>query len=511
MNKHGLIFLIGLILLLVRCQPQESENKRQGENRPAAWLSTCSESLSSGEPSDLRNAQCGSYALLENPNDPASKKIPIKVLRLPSVNPEPQADPLFLIAGGPGQSAVALAPKVRALFEDVRKNRDIIFVDQRGTGESNPLNCDVDEVALAGLSGKSKREEGEKQLLACLQAIRPVASYYSTPYAVKDLDAIRQALGYEKINLWGGSYGTRVVLEYMREFPAHTRSAILDGVAPVDIALPSHFAQDGYAALAALDNACAEQNGCRNAIGDLDAQVKAVATQLEKNPQRLSILHPRTHQPVNVAFDVEDFASLVRMSLYSRDMSSVLPYAIHQAANHQFDLLASLIFLAQEKGGQTGISLGMHFSVICAEDFPLASQNPSENFLNLNLLETYQKACAALAVSPLPSNYYEPVKSTIPSLLLSGAADPATPPRWAEDAKQHLTNAKHIVAKGGHHLIFQEGCLAQVMNLFISKASAEGIDLSCVDAIQPLTIYLPSGLVKLSDQNASSSSVREDE
>lgn len=483
--------LIGLFcfVTLSQCDSQH----QAGQKKHSDWLQLCPDFSATGKASIEKNAQCGSLAVSENPQDSASKKIKLNILLLPAVNPVPEKDPLFIIAGGPGQSAVVVAESIHSLFNEIRKNRDIVFVDQRGTGKSNPLDCELEAEANSSLSELEQEALAKASLAKCIANIKDHAAYYTTPFAVADLDVVRAALGYEKINLWGASYGSRVVLEYMRRYPTHTRAGVLDGVAPVAIALPWSMEADGLAALQAINQQCAKTPACLAAYGDLVQKAQKISAQLLVKNQTIKILHPRTQEEVSVNLTAQDFSAVIRFALYNRDLSSLLPRAVNEAEAGRYELFASLVHMAKSRSDMSGISYGMHYSVVCNEDYPLyKDKNAAESnvFLHSLSVQKYTEICSQWPRAQLPADYWNPIVSDLPVLMLSGAMDPVTPPHWAERVKKSLSNAAHIIAPGGHHIISQEGCIAQLIAAFIVKGSARDLDGQCANNIQPLAIHL---------------------
>ncbi len=485
----GALFILAA-LLLSACE--RTHHGAQETHVP--WLSACPDFSKTGKAVVEQNAQCGVFSVKENPQDLSSKTIPLNVLLLPAVNHAPEKDPLFVIAGGPGQSAVTVADSLHFIFNEVRKNRDIVFVDQRGTGKSNPLDCELETEASQQLPEVEQEAFAQQAITKCVDKIKNISVFYTTPYAASDLDVIRAELGYEKINLWGGSYGTRVVLEYMRRYPAQTRASVLDGLAPVDIALPWSMEADGLAALESLDEQCAKHLPCLNAYGDIVKKAKIVSDRLSIKPVAITIPHPRTQEKVLVNLSAEDFSSVIRLALYSRDLSSLIPRVISEAESGGYELFASLIYLAKSKSDMAGVSYGMHYAVVCNEDYPLyKNKNALESnvFLSAHSVQKYSKVCEQLPLGKMPEKYWEPIVSDLPALLISGAVDPVTPPRWGDLVKSRLKNAEHLIVPGGHHIVTAEGCVAQLISAFIAKGDAHSLDSRCVQNIQPLAIHLP--------------------
>jgi pimeloyl-ACP methyl ester carboxylesterase len=482
------ITVIFLLCLIGGCDKSVLPEPRN----TAGILNECPGFSERGKPPLVSGAECGTLAVAENPQQPDGETIHLTILRLPAIHPAPRTDPLFIIVGGPGQSAVELAEQVFHTFEETRKYRDIIFVDQRGTGSSHPLACEGLVALGSNLTYTEKKAATHIELRACAEQLGERYQFYTTPYAVEDLEKIRQALGYPTINIWSVSYGTRVALEYMRRYPHAVRTAVLDGVAPVAIALPWSAERDALAALQQVNQQCLENEECWMRYGDLLEQARAVSTRLQQESVSLTIKHPSTGLPYDLQVTHELFASAVRLALYSRDLTRLLPLAIQQSFAGDYQLLAALVALAEQRSGLGDISLGMHYSVLCNEDFPqYQTQNAqaSEQFLLLSAVQTTREACEIWPRHPLVADYFTAVESAVPTLLLSGARDPVTPPVWGEQVLTGLSNAKHAVAPGGHHSITFDGCTSRLIAQFIHTGDIDALDTRCVERILPLSPY----------------------
>lgn len=502
-----------LCLLLLVFLPACSE-KLDPKSAATLRLKPCPGFVETGKPPLVYGAECGELLLKENPADVNSKDISVAILRLPAISPVADADPLFLIQGGPGGSSIDMASQIHGFFTDVRKNRDLIFVDQRGTGKSNPLRC---EQATPEDLQLPESEQTEKYLVlmkSCAEKYQHNAAFYTTVHAVQDLDAVRIALGYDQINLWGGSYGTRVALEYARRYPQQARSIVLDGVAPVAIALPKYFARDAMAALAAVNKECLAQTDCAAEFGDIVQKAETVlqrlsALQAKGEPLKISYEHPRNQQTESLHLTPRIFSSLVFMSLYSRDLTVLLPRAISFAEKEDYRLLAALSALSSEHAQLMNIAEGMRYSVICNEDWPLLSANDIEQsaaFFGIQFVKEMQPICALWPKAQLPADYWEPIKSDVPALLLSGKHDPVTPDVWAQTVAAHLPNATSLSAAGGNHSISPEGCVPQLIAQFIERASMQNVNADCVGKIKPLPLVLGANQKKTASAAADSSS-----
>jgi pimeloyl-ACP methyl ester carboxylesterase len=494
-KKRILIGVMGLVVAL--CVAACSRQPEQG-TKTNGIMQRCPGFVETGKAPLVYAAECGELIVKENPADATSRDISVAILRLPAISPVVGTDPLFLIQGGPGGSSIEMANQLHGFFTDVRKNRDLIFVDQRGTGKSNFMGCETLDVADLNLPEAEQIQKQRALLADCAEKYRSSAEFYTTPYAVQDLEAVRLALGYKAINLWGGSYGTRVALEYARRYPAQTRSIILDGVAPVSIALPKFFARDAMNALRIVSDECLAQTDCAVEYGN-------IAQKAEDVLQRLTLLHeagetleveyehPRNQVKETLSLTPRTFSSLLFMSLYSRDLTVLLPRAISFAQQQDYRLLAALSALSGEQLTAMNIAEGMRYSVICNEDWPLVSAEDIEQskpFLGFSFVSEMKTVCDLWPKATLPEDYWQPVKSQVPALLLSGKQDPVTPEIWAQAVAEHLPNATLLTAAGGNHSISSEGCVPQLIAQFIAQASMQQVNSECVNHIKPLPLVL---------------------
>ena len=488
--------LSGLVIQLFACDRFVANLGTAQAAKPGAALplKPCPGYGETGKPPLVNGAECGEILVKEDPANPDSPNIRLNILRLPAISSSPKPDPLLLIQGGPGGSSVDMAEAIYLAFNDLRKDRDLVFVDQRGTGKSNPLNCEQLTAAEQLLPEQEQQQKYRNLLMSCAQKYAGHARFYTTPYAVADLHVVSQELGYTKVNLWGGSYGTRVALEYARQFPQEIRSLVLDGLAPVQIALPKYFAEDAAAALATVNQHCINSDKCRELFGNLQEKAKAVVSRLvmaEQNGQPLKVAyeHPKHQQPQTLLLSAKHFSELIFMSLYSRDLTALLPRAIADADKGDYRLVAALSSLAAEQASFTGISEGMRYTVVCNEDAHFISPADVANsqfFLGLNMVKELTEICSFWPKAVLPDNYFAPISTPLPALLLAGGQDPVTPARWAKQVAQQLPQAKLLAAPGGNHIISMEGCLPKLIAQFIASADSNSLDADCVNAIVPL-------------------------
>lgn len=434
------------------------------------------------------DALCGSVQRALDPAQPQGVQIEVHYAVLPALARNKKSDPVFLFAGGPGQSAIDLAGPLSRQLARFSNRRDVVLVDQRGTGRSAPLHCD-DEAATRPLGESADPKAQTEQLARCRAALQRLPHgdlrQYTTTIAVADIDAVRQALGAERINLVGASYGTRAALEYMRQFPQAVRRVALDGVAPPDMVLPASFAVDTQAAFDAVLASCEADVACRARYPQLRTQWAALLASL---PRTVTLAHPVTGQDESLTLTRDMLAGLVRLPLYAPVLASALPEALAQAAHGHF---APLFGLGTALGGRRDMKLaaGMHFSVVCAEDLPrlgaataAAAKDFGDGFAAL-----YRSVCESWPRGGVPAAFYDVPAASAAVLLLSGGLDPVTPPRHGARVAQALgPKARHVVVPNAGHGVLAVGCMRDVLYRFVdaeTDSEALQVDTTCAQAI----------------------------
>jgi pimeloyl-ACP methyl ester carboxylesterase len=370
-----------------------------------------------------------------------------------------------------------------------------VLVDQRGTGKSNPLNCRSSASSLRELTEGS--DVALARLRRCLEGYNADVRLYTTDIAMDDLDDVREFLGYDQINLYGGSYGTRAALVYLRQHGEHVRSVILDGVAPTDMRLPLFTARD---AQLALDNAlsdCEAEAPCSRRFPGLAGRIRNLIASLEQRPRRVRIVHPRTGIAEDATVDARLVASVLFSALYSPLTSSIVPALVDRAEQDDFQGLFALA-LAGEDAAET-MSLGMQLSVLCSEDASRVSagelaKETSGSVFGSHLIGSQLDACSMWPKGEVHASYYEPVVSDVPVLVLSGEVDPVTPPSWGASVVKHLSRGQHIVLPSTGHGVVSTPCGNRLVNRFIEQASTEGLDTHCVASVRrPPFFVTPAG------------------
>ena len=444
---------------------------------------------------------CGTLQRPLDPAHPERAQIAIRYVVVPAMARRKFPDPVFLLAGGPGQSAVAVAAPTMALFSRLNNRRDIVFVDQRGTGGSAPLSCaDPEHETLAEQSDPERQVRLAMRCKAELLKLPHVRGeddlrFFTTAIAVQDLDAVRRALGAEQIDLVGASYGTRVALEYQRQFPQAVRRSVLDGAAPPDMALPASFSLDNQAALDALLAACAVEAACARDHPDLRARFASLLASL---PRSVKVAHPLTGRSEEFVIGRDMLLGAVRNALYVPQIAAALPAAIDAAVRGDYAGLVGLnaTFAARKS---SRIATGMHLSVVCAEDVPrvrASGDRPGADF-GTEFARFYEKMCDGWPRGEVPAAFYAVAAGRAPALVLSGGLDPATPPRHGERVVRALgPMARHIVVANAGHGVLGVGCVRDVVYRFIDAASdrdALAVDAGCVANVPRPPAFRPTG------------------
>jgi pimeloyl-ACP methyl ester carboxylesterase len=441
------------------------------------------------------DAFCGSLEVFEDRPAASGRTIRLAIVVLPSLSSDVHPDPVVFLAGGPGQAAAQMAPLVQPMFRKLQRTRDVVLVDQRGTGKSNPLNCRSGGDSLHDLTAPD--DAGLESLRTCLSRLPGDPRFYTTTIAMDDLDDVRAYLGYDKINLYGGSYGTRAALVYLRRFPERVRSIVLDGVAPMDMRLPVYAARDAQRALDKLYDDCRRDRACRDAYPRLAERTKQLLARLDAQPPRVKVAHPRTGVAEEITVSSKVVAGIVFKALYSPLTASLLPSLIERAEHDDFQGLLALAFAGE--AATDAMSLGMQLSVLCSEDSPRYAPDDLERessgtVFGSRLLTGQVAACQFWPKGRVEDSYYAPVVSPVPSLVLSGELDPVTPPTWGADVVKHLRNGRHVVMPGTGHGVAATACGNRIVTEFIEKGDASGLDTGCVRGVRRPGFFLtPAG------------------
>lgn len=454
-------------------------------------FTNCKVADSSGEQS--YKAECAHFEVPEDYANPEGKKITLYIARFKANNDKDRNDAMTLLAGGPGQGAVeSFAPYIRTLNK-INADQDIYLIDQRGTGQSNQMQCQENENIIGGDFDEAEIIQFTKD---CLDQLPGDARFYTTSVAMMDLDKVRRALRLEQWNLYGGSYGTRTALHYLRQYPDNTRSVIIDAVIPPTKALGPEIALESQRALEALLTRCADDKDCHTAFPNLSEEVNTLIADLKAEPRTVTIENIASGKLEVMDFSHAHLAVGIRLALYSPYTVSTLPTMLHEAAvnDHYGPIARQSISMIRNMGDM--MSIGMHNAVVCTEDAPFfAGENIDRgaleaSYMGTETLDTLTAVCSVWPKGPMDEGFKTPLISDKPVLVLSGTADPITPPAYGELAAQSLNNSLHIIVKGQGHTQLGTGCMPTILAKFVEAASVVGLETACLDKLKPDPFFI---------------------
>jgi len=430
--------------------------------------------------------QCGTLRVPENYNLPNGEKITVNFAVLPAIDKSQNKTPLMFLAGGPGQASVELAAHIFTTFNEIRKSHDIILVDQRGTGKSHPLECD--ENTASNVYEIIPEDFSTQELKECIAQFKGDLSQYNSENAIRDFDAVRDALGHEKIHIYGGSYGTRAGLVYMRMFPDSLKSVVLDSVGPIEVPIGT-FGQSAARSFNLLLEGCQNDESCKSAYPDLANEFKAVIARLEQAPVKLEIAHPRLGSKTDFVLSRSKFISNLRMQLYSMETRTLVPLIIHQAFLGNYQPMVGLIAMTE---GGVGMYVGLTLNIVCNEDLPkitaeMFTADADNSFGGNDSHNAWLQACPLWPKYSVNDEFYQSVTANIPTLILSGDLDPVTPPSNGEESAATLPNSHHIVSKNSAHIVASTPCGIDIVNEFLETLDPKGLDESCLAELKSET------------------------
>lgn len=431
-------------------------------------------------------AQCGKLAVAENPALPRGRRIALNIAWVPAdEQADVMPDPVFLLAGGPGQAAVETYPQVSAAFRQVLKKRNVILVDQRGTGQSNRLVCKDAEgnSAVTDSAISASVDQARRFAERCRDELSKTADlrFYTTTDAIRDLDAVRKAIGAAQINLVGISYGTRVAQQYALRYPRSTRSLVLDSVAPNTLILGNEFAGNLESALDLQFGQCGKTPACAKALGNPRSRLDGLMAKLKSDPPLVHYRDASSGELKQERLLPGDVAGLMRMYAYAPIAASLLPLQLNEAASGRYDSLKALSEMLSSQLSEQ-ITQGMQLSVICSEDAAGFKADPSADgtLLGNDMAQFLGAQCQVWPKGAMPADFHAPLASTVPALLLSGEFDPVTPPRYGDAVLKTLANGRHLVLRGQGHNVIGAGCMPKLFAQFIDTANAKSLDAKCL-------------------------------
>jgi len=447
------------------------------------WASDNKLTLESCHLGEIRSqVKCGKLEVPENYKKAAGDKISVNFAVLPAIDNSEYKAPLMFLAGGPGQAAVELASGLNRVFREVRKTRDIILVDQRGTGESSALSCEfeAEDNVYSTLPAALEAQEVKD----CVAQFKGDVTQYNSENAIRDFDAIRAALGHKKLNIYGGSYGTRAGLVYMRMFPESLESVVLDSVGPIEVPI-GMFGQSGARSFNLLVENCQNSESCHKAFPNLAEEFQAVKARLAKEPVSIDILHPRLGIPTKLVIDDTKFTGNLRFQLYGMEGRSMVPLVINQAFLGNYQPLMGL--MARNEGEQL-VYTGLLFNIVCNEDLPRLSlankaADANNNFDGKDSHLAWEMVCPFFPKYRPSEDFYQSVTANIPTLILSGNLDPVTPPSNGEHSAKTLPNSHHIVVDNASHTVAMSTCASDIIQEFLTSKTPKKLDESCLKDI----------------------------
>jgi pimeloyl-ACP methyl ester carboxylesterase len=440
-------------------------------------------------------AWCTDFDVAENPAQPAGRHIRLHMAVIRSDAANPDADIVVMLAGGPGEAATQSFADT-SLYAGVLKHHDVLLLDQRGTGHSNPLSCEKTAEALRAQAppiDTPSPDEIRKRVAMCLAEVQKKADprYYTTTIAVDDLEKVRLALGARSFDLIGGSYGTRVAQQYLMRHADGVRSVVLDSPVPNQVIIPEGFAASLESALKRDFADCIEAPACKKAYGDPMQTLYRLRDTLRANPHEVTFRDPRTFLPVSRMLTPYSLVGVVRIFAYEPETVALLPLSIDAAARGDVaPLLGQERLLDADLAGD--MNGGMSMSVICSEDAGELREQPqdADSILGNQLVDAIKAQCDIWPHGAMPGDFHGPLHSDKPILILSGSRDPVTPPEYGEEIMQGLSNARHLIAKGQGHAVLSRGCMPKLVEQFIDRPDPKNLNAGCLDRLGPTPAFV---------------------
>jgi pimeloyl-ACP methyl ester carboxylesterase len=470
--------LAGLLVVLAAaaCATPASP-PRETQPRPTIQLERCR------LPRSSESVLCGSLTVFEDRVSRTGRRIGLNILVLPAFAAKAAADPVFVIAGGPGVGAAsAQTSETTKTLWMIRRERDIVFVDQRGTGKSHSLSCRFGD--SAAMQSHFNELFPLDDVRTCREKLQHAADLrlYTTPVAMDDLDDVRAALGYERINLYAVSYGSQAALQYLRQYPARVRSLAVAGVEIPAAKKPLLFARAAQGAMTTLIEDCAADAACHEAFPGLPAEFTTVLARLQGGPVTFEVLNPTTKGPEKIRMTRDVFVERLRLMLYDLESASRIPLVIHHAVQGDW-----APFVAATRGGVTASVPAMYLTITCSETVSQITEEDlvretRDTFVGEYRTRRHMQACQEWPRSDVPASFYDPVVSDVPVLMLSGELDPATPPHFAATAARSLSNGRQVLMRNAAHAYWYP-CMQRLVAEFIAKGSARELDVTCAQQL----------------------------
>ena len=487
-------FLLAFVLLLAACSPATPLN---GQVTPSSADSIRPKPSMALQPCMLGSsqAQCGTMKVYENRASNSGRMIELHVAVIKAQSDHPAPDPIFYLAGGPGGSAIEAASYALRVLKSANQLRDVVFVDQRGTGSSNQLTCprSVEEANSMIPPDDTMLQD----LSDCLSRLDGDPAAYTTAWGMDDLDDVRAALGYDQINLYGESYGPTAGQVYQQRHGEHVRTMTLEGTTLLDLPMFERLPRSSQEALDLLLTRCQADTACQAAYPNLEAELAALIAQIEKQPVSLPLNNPHTGLPISFNHDmlIQGLHSL----MYGTQNAVMLPYMVHQMYQGKFDEIAQALAPNFNAASPSSVWNIMNLTILCNEDW--AKMRPAETaqfsqgsymgYEDVRRFAVPEQVCARMP-QPQPEALYQPVTvSPVPVLIITNQADPGNPQENVADAKAHYPNSLNGVAPGQGHGYTGIDCRDGFISAFIESGSVERLDTSCLKDVQLPAFVVP--------------------
>lgn len=507
MTRLIVLMVLAVSLVVVASPTPQPSLARQSDGVALAFHACPQELLDAPNFPDDRQVDCATLTVPENRSNPDTNLIELAVFIVRARFQDPRPDPLVYLTGGPGGTTSNIVGYFDYAFGWLGMDRDVILMDQRGTGRSEPsLACPAYGVAnfeayVGGYSLEEGAQHAADALLAChadfvAQGIDMNA--YTSAENAADFEDLRLALGIEQWNLYGISYGTRLALTIMRDFPDGVRSAVIDSVVPVDGDLYLDTPTNGASALDRFFDLCASDAECSSTYPDLEDKFYTVVDRLNTEPLEVEVRRPSDGKYYPAVLNGDTLVGVMFFNMYSTNAIRSLPYMIQQAYDGFIGLLRQDFLPAYF--AWDGIATGMHYSVNCNEEIifntfdEIAAASDAldprlqffydvDNYITWDICEGWGVA------TPNPIED-QPVVSEVPTLILVGELDPITPPVWGQLAAQTLPNSTYVeIPNAGHGVTFAFDCPKDLMRWFLDDPTVP-LETSCLREIQAPTFVL---------------------
>jgi pimeloyl-ACP methyl ester carboxylesterase len=420
---------------------------------------------------------CGIHEVFEDRAATKGRRISIGVAVLPALRRTTKADPLVMLAGGPGQGARDLGAVAARFLKRVRQTREVVLVDLRGTGASHPLRCPEPDDELQNVAGDFDSN-------ACQRALAADVTHYTHKDALADLDEIRRRLGYRSVNLWGGSWGTRAALLYALTYPDAVRSLVLDGAVALDMDFPRSVATDAQRAFDQLIEACSRDPMCASRFPQAKSTVEALLGKFDRGPVDVTVRHPRTGALVSISLRQDALIEIIRAALYTPADTNRLLQVLQHAERGDFSPLMAQ-FARSASTTTDSMAVGATISILCSEDWPRVgtmdfAAGASGTLFRHGYAEAWRARCEGWPRGE-GIGFDRAATSNAPALILSGGRDPVTPPERGERMAGHFPRSRHVVVPGAAHNASFTGCVPDLIAAFIDSPDGSTLDAMCAE------------------------------